>query len=172
MPQVSQEFIFAMLMLAVGLLISILGAYSTFRQKFYYNPADNSVATEIEIPILGKLRTNVPALVLCFIGLVPIVLAYYQMQDREPPLVRFHGKVAIDPSILAGIKSITVGATSGQWTQSATPNAANPSMDVMIPVPDSWKTYTFYAFAYGGSQTRVAVVGGSDDHTFDLSIAP
>ena len=82
------------------------------------------------------------------------------------------GKVAIDPSIVAGIKSITVGATSGQWTQSATPNAANPTVDVSIPVPDSWKTYTFYAFAYGGSQTRIAVVGGSDDRTFDLSIAP
>jgi hypothetical protein len=44
-------------------------------------------------------------------------------------------------------------------------------VDVAIPVPDSWKTYTFYAFAYG-SQTRVAVVGGSDDQTFELSITP
>jgi hypothetical protein len=79
------------------------------------------VATEIDIPILGKLKTNVPTLVLCFIGLVPIVLAYSQMQGREPALVKFRGKVAVDPSIVAGIKSITVGATSGQWTQSATP---------------------------------------------------
>jgi hypothetical protein len=172
MSQLSQEFIFATLMLAVGLLISILGVYSTLRQKLYYNPTDNSVATEIDIPILGKLKTNVPALVLCFIGLVPIVLAYNEMQGREQALVKFRGKVAIDPSIVAGIKSITVGATSGQWTQSATPNAANPTVDVSIPVPDSWKTYTFYAFAYGGSQTRIAVVGGSDDRTFDLSIAP
>jgi hypothetical protein len=47
MSQLSQEFIFATLMLAVGLLISVLGVYSTLRQKFYYNPTDNSVATEI-----------------------------------------------------------------------------------------------------------------------------
>jgi hypothetical protein len=116
-------------------LISILGVYSTLRQKLYYNPTDNSVATEIDIPILGKLKTNVPALVLCFIGLVPIVLAYNEMQGREQALVKFRGKVAIDPSIVAGIKSITVGATSGQWTQSATPNSANPTVDVSIPYP-------------------------------------
>ena len=117
MSQVSQDFIFATLMLAVGLLISILGVYSTLRQKLYYNPTDNSVATEIDIPILGKLKTNVPALVLCFIGLVPIVLAYNEMQGREQALVKFRGKVAIDPSIVAGIKSITV----------ARPPASGPS---------------------------------------------
>jgi hypothetical protein len=60
------------------------------------------------------------------------VLAYNEMQGREQALVKFRGKVAIDPSIVAGIKSIAVGATSGQWTQSATPNAANPTVDVFV----------------------------------------
>jgi hypothetical protein len=172
MSKGSQDFIFAMLMLGVGLLISILGVYSTLRQKLYYNPTDNSVATEIDIPILGKLKTNVPALILCFIGLVPIVLAYQEMHGRDQTLVKFREKVDIDPSIIAGINSITVGATSGQWTQSTTPNAANPTVDVSIPLPDSWTNYTFYAFAYGGSQPRVAIVGASDERTFDLRIAP
>ena len=136
MSQLSQEFIFATLMLAVGLLISILGVYSTLRQKLYYNPTDNSVATEIDIPILGKLKTQTFPPSSCASSGVPIVLAYNEMQGREQALVKFRGKVAIDPSIVAGIKSITVGATSGQWTQSATPNAANPTVDVSIRVPD------------------------------------
>jgi hypothetical protein len=57
------------------------------------------------------------------------------------------------------------GDVGSPQTFAATPNAANPTVDVSIPVPDSWKTYTFYAFAYGGSQTRIAVVGGSDGHS-------
>ena len=64
------------------------------------------MATEIDIPILGKLKTNVPALVLCFIGLVPIVLAYNEMQGREQALVKFRGKVAIDPSIVIRLRRI------------------------------------------------------------------
>jgi hypothetical protein len=174
MSQDSQDFIFAISMLVAGFLICVLGAYSTFRQKLYYNPVDDSVMTEIDIPILGKLKTNVPALVLCFIGLIPMVFAaQYQTQGRDPATVKYHGKVAIDPSIAAGIQSLTVAAATAQWT--GTPNAANHTMDVVLDVPEKGIiAYTFYAVAYGGSQPRLAVIGkdAGDDHTFELSIAP
>jgi uncharacterized membrane protein len=169
----SEDFIFALVMLLVGLAIVVVGAYLTFHQKVYYNPADQSVMTEVEIPIVGKLKTNLPAIVLCFIGLLPIYFGYNEMKDRNPTLVKFEGEISIDPNSIAGINAVTVGVTSGLWSETTTPNAAAPSMNIAISVPNSWPTYTAYAFALGGPQTRPAIIGTSlENRKFKLRIAP
>ena len=169
----SEDFIFALLLLVVGLAIIGVGAYSAYHQKVYYDPKAKSVTTEVNLPLIGKLKTNFPAAVLCFIGLLPVYLAQAEMTGRNPKLVPFEGEVAIDPNSITGINAITVGVTSGLWSTTETPNATLPSMNVVISVPDTWPSYTAYAFALGAPQTRPAIIGTSlEDRKFKLRIGP
>jgi hypothetical protein len=167
----SEDFVFAILMLAFGLAIVCLAAYSAFQQKIYYDPADNSVVTEIDMPLVGKIKSNVPYIILCFVGLVPVVLASNAMKNRNPNLVRFQGQVQIDPSV-TDVNTVTVGITSSLWSDTSTPGPGTP-VDVGISVPDSWPSYSAYAFAFGGTKTRPVIVGANlKDPTFKLRIAP
>lgn len=167
----SEDFIFAILMLVFGLAIVCLAAYSAYQRKIYYNPADNSVVTEIDVPVLGKLKSNVPYIVLCFVGLVPVVLASNTMKGRNPNLVTFQGEVQIDPSV-TDVNTVTVGITSSLWSDTSTPGAGTP-VSVGIKVPDSWPSYSAYAFAFGGTKTRPVIIGANlKDPNFKLRIAP
>ena len=71
----SDDFTFALAMLVIGLVIIGIGATYALRQKLYFNSADNTVSTEIDIPLLGRLKSNAPAIALCFVGLVPGITA-------------------------------------------------------------------------------------------------
>lgn len=167
----SEDFIFANLMLVFGLAIIGIAAYSARQRKIYYDPADNSVVTEIDVPVLGKIKSNVPYIVLCFVGLVPVILAANAMKSRNPNLVKFQGEVQIDPSV-TDINTITVGITSSLWSDTSTPDAGTP-VSVGISVPDSWPSYSAYAFAFGGTKTRPAIIGANlKDPKFKLRIAP
>ena len=169
----SQDFIFALLLLIGGLAIVGMGGLLIAHQKVYYDPKSNSVMSEIDIPILGKLKTNVPAIVICLMGLIPVYFAQSEMKSRIPTLVPFNGEVAIDPHSIGGIHALTVGVTSGQWSQTTTPDTSAPSMNLTISVPDSWPTYTAYAFALGATQTRPAIIGTSlNNPKFKLRIGP
>jgi hypothetical protein len=127
--------------------------------------------TAIEVPWLGKFRTNVPALALAIGGLVVIGFGWNEMMHRSAKLVEFKGEVTIDPDSLKGINAITVGVTSGLWTPTSTPMDAK--MDVSISVPNSWPSYTAFAFALGGARTRPAIIGTSlGNPQFKLSIQP
>jgi hypothetical protein len=169
----SEDFVFALLLLAVGVAIIWIGGYSVYRQKLYYDPKDKSVVTEVEIPIIGKLKTNAPSLALCFVGLVPVFLAQAQMKARNPTLVKFEGEIGIDPTSAAGINAVMVGVTSGLWSETETPDTGAATLKVAISVPDSWPSYTAYAFALGGTQTRPSIIGTTlEDRTFKLKIAP
>lgn len=170
----SDDFTFALAMLVIGLAIIGIGATYALRQKIYFNATDNSVTTEIDIPILGKLKSNAPAIALCFVGLVPVVLAYSVMRNRGPKLVTFSGEVAIDKNSLADMNAIMVGVTSGMWSTTSTPpDPTTSTLAISISVPDSWPSYTAYGFALGGPKTRPAIVGTNlAEPKFKLRIAP
>jgi hypothetical protein len=168
----SEDLIFALFLLAVGVLIIGVGAYLAYHQKIYFNAKGKKVTTEVNIPFLGKLKTNIPAAVLCFIGLVPVYFGYSEMKGRGPKLVTFKGEIALDRASVAEINAITVGITSNLWSSTATPTGDVP-IAVTISVPDSWPSYSAYAFALGGPKTRPAIIGTSlDDPKFKLRIAP
>ncbi len=59
----------------ISALTIILGFVALLKQKTYVDP-DTRKPTEIEIPIIGKMRTNYPALVFVFAGVALAVLAF------------------------------------------------------------------------------------------------
>ncbi len=170
----SAEFALAVLFFIAGIAIIAIGAYSAIHQKVYYDANKKSVATEVEIPFFGKVKTTAPAIALCFIGLVPLYFGYTLVKNRNPSLVKFNGEVSIDPASVSGISAITVGVTSGLWSQTETPpDGPSSKMSVEIAVPDSWPSYTAYAFALGGRQTKPAIIGTSlGEPKFKLRIGP
>jgi hypothetical protein len=165
----SEDFVFALFLLVVGVLIIGVGAYLTYRQKVYFNPADNSVTTEVDIPLVGKVKTNIPAIALCFIGLFPVYLGYNEMSNRAPKLVTFEGEVALDGASAGDVNAITVGITSSAWSTLATPSG-QVSIPVTISVPNTWQSYSAYAFTFG-SRPRLDMAGATPDRKFKLRIA-
>jgi len=166
----TEDFIFALFLLCIGVLIIGVGAYLTYHQKVYVNPADNSVQTEVDIPLIGKLKTNIPALALCFVGLAPIYFGYNEMSHRAPNLVPFQGEITLDDASVADVDAITVGITSSAWSTLATPSG-QLSIPVTIKVPDTWQSYTAYAFTFG-TKPHLNIAGASSDRTFKLKISP
>jgi hypothetical protein len=78
----------------------------THKEKIYINPQTGQ-ATSIEIPWFGRLKTNVPALVLFFFGLLLLGYPIYQSS-----VVTAHPKkVAITGPVQSGFP-VTVYAIS------------------------------------------------------------
>jgi hypothetical protein len=57
-----------LMMYVLSALILALGAVSLFVQKVYKVDQDTGEKIEIELPLLGKLKTNYPALAFAFLG--------------------------------------------------------------------------------------------------------
>ena len=168
----SDDVVVALVLCALAAAAIVVALIFAVRQKVYYDKQKNSV-TGIEVPLFGKLRTNTPAIALCFLGVVFGYFAYDLTKGRLPTLVKFQGKVTIHESSVNDVNAVLVGVTSGSWFQTATPNQAQKIIDVEIPVPDSWPSYSAYAFAMGVGKTRPVIIGTNlENPNFKLSLAP
>lgn len=147
--------------------ICILGGIYVI-SKIKYNP---DAAIEIEIPLIGKIRTDYPALAMIFIGIVFSFFAYQLWLPHKVQLTNFAGKITIDQTALNDISAVVIGVTTSPWTQTATPDRSNGTIDIEIPVPADWGNYTAYAFAHGRGSVMPAVVGlRRDTPSFTLDL--
>jgi hypothetical protein len=152
-----------MLLSAICLLGGILVI-----SKIKYNP---TAATEIDIPLLGRIKTDYPALAIIFLGIVFAFFAYQIWLPNKVGLMKFEGKITVDPAALNDISAVVVGVTTSPWTQTATPDRSSGTIEIEIPVPADWGNYTAYAFAHGAGTVRPAVIGLRRDHpTFELDL--
>ncbi|MCJ7993311.1 hypothetical protein J5N58_01700 [Rhizobium cremeum] len=136
--------------------------------RIKYNP---SAGTEIEIPLIGKIRTDYPALGVIFLGVVFAFFAYDLSRVDKIEMVHFDGKISIDPRALNDISAVVVGVTTSPWTQTGTPDRSSGTMEITIPVPSNWNNYTAYAFAHGLGTVRPAVIGlRRDQRNFKLDL--
>lgn len=67
---------------AAGIIMVAGGVWLIMKQKIYLDSTTKQ-AVEVELPLFGKLRTNVPALGLFLLGIVPLV---YPIQKVTPKL--------------------------------------------------------------------------------------
>jgi hypothetical protein len=72
-----------------GLIMVAGGIWLIFKQKIYLNAEKNEVVG-VEMPFFGKMRTNVPALGLFIIGIIPLLYPLHRTTTRylrvEQPL--------------------------------------------------------------------------------------
>lgn len=128
--------------------------------------------TEIEIPILGKVKTDYPIIAMMFFGVVFGFFAYNLWLPNRVDQVDFAGRVVIDREALKDVSSVVVGVTTSPWTMTATP-LADGTMSLTIPVPANWGNYTAYAFAHGRGGVRPAVIGlRREEPKFELDLKP
>ena len=167
-----QDAVIAGILCLLGLGAILVAAVFAFKQKAYVDK-DTGQVTEIDVPIFGKLRTNTPAIALCFVAAVFGYFAYDLMKKRGPELISFNGEIHIDQGNTPGIDVVMVGITSGSWIQPTTPNGSSLNVPVKIAVPNSWPSYQAFAFAVGSAKSRPDIIGASlDNPTFKLSIKP
>jgi len=76
------------------------GIWLIYKQKIYIDRETKQV-TEIDIPLFGKLKTNVPALVLFALGFVPLL---YPISRSQTQYVKVHG------SVVSSVRPVTVYA--------------------------------------------------------------
>lgn len=164
------DFVIAFFLCVLAGAALAVAAFAAPRHKHESDPSTGQL-TEMEIPGLGRFKSNTPAVALCFLGVVLGYFAYDSMKNRRPKLVKFQGTIALDQEVLSGIDVVTVGVTSGSWSHTTTPNGSTPEISVEIPVPDSWPTYAAYAFAMGSTKTRPVLIGAKlENPKFHLSI--
>lgn len=70
----------ALVMYALAALSFVLGFAALFMQKNYIDSRSNQV-TEIELPLVGKLKTNYPALVFVMVGFALAVVVWMNPRD-------------------------------------------------------------------------------------------
>jgi hypothetical protein len=166
----SEDLVFAIFLLLAGTLFFGVGAYLILHQKVYYDP-NNPNLTHVEIPIIGKLWTNVPAMALCFLGLYPIFLSSGQMQNRPPAMITFNGQVTLDKEIVPG-STVIIGLTDSSWSEPRTYSGDGDPIHVDLNVPATWAAYTAYAYAIGGPDVVLPDRQGAnkEERTFSLNI--
>ena len=91
----SEDLIGALACCALAGLTLVLCGFYVFHQKHYIDKDTKKVTTEIDIPFIGKVTTNVPAIGLCFVGLGFGWFGYELVQKRGPTFVNFEGEVAL-----------------------------------------------------------------------------
>jgi hypothetical protein len=89
-------------MYAISSLSIVLGFFALIKQKTYID-ADTKQPTEVEVPILGKLKTNYPALVFVFLGFAASIFAFNKSYDVGTDIYYIHGTFHPD-STCAGRK--------------------------------------------------------------------
>ena len=65
------------IMLVISMVLIVCGFIALLTQKIYIDKNTNSIVSEVEIPIVGKIKTNYPALILIFFGFT-IALVTFQ----------------------------------------------------------------------------------------------
>lgn len=65
---------------AAGFIMIAGGIFMIYKQKIYIDRESQQV-TEIETPLLGKFRTNVPALVLFVLGFIPLIYPLWLLRQ-------------------------------------------------------------------------------------------
>ncbi|HXO28342.1 MAG TPA: hypothetical protein VOA80_13420 [Thermoanaerobaculia bacterium] len=74
-----------------GFVMVAGGVWLIYKEKLYIDKESREI-TEIEIPMFGKFRTNVPALMLFALGFVPLIFPMWRL-SRELDKVHLLGSV-------------------------------------------------------------------------------
>jgi hypothetical protein len=97
------------------------GMWLIYQQKIYIDRTTGAqITTEIEVPLLGKFKTNTPALVLFILGVILLIYAPVKLADlsrlqtelddlrgRVPKEVTIRGKVNTIPASRVDIYAVT-----------------------------------------------------------------
>jgi hypothetical protein len=170
----SEYSIVALVMLAVGLAVVACSIISLFKQKVFLDATGNPIMNEINIPFWGKVKTNTAAITLAALGAFIVWeagrLETTSIEHGQPKLITFRGEVTLDGQA-ADLPSLTVGLTSGSWFYTATPNTGDLTIPVAITVPNSWPSYSAFAFAPGSGGVRPKIIGVNlENPTFSLRV--
>ena len=70
------------IMYIISISSIILGFVALILQKTYLDP-ETQKPTEVEVPVIGKLKTNYPALVFVFLGFAGAFYSFQRSQVKE-----------------------------------------------------------------------------------------
>ena len=85
----SQDILLYYLCELAGLVMVAGGIWLIYREKIYLDTTNHKVdVVAIEIPLFGRLKTNVPALGLFILGIVPLIYPLYKVNTEYTRIVQ------------------------------------------------------------------------------------
>lgn len=161
------RLIISLFLLAISSVLAITSSWAVIKPA---RKAGGNIT--VNIPVLGTITTNYLAMGVAFLSLTLGYFVYSLWKDQPLDMVNVDGTVTIDPASLGNVSAVLIGVTSSPWNQTVTPGG-DGKLNLKIPVPKTWNTYTAYAFAYGAGNVRPAVVGVNlGDPRFVLELKP
>ncbi len=79
----------------ISTLAIVLGFVALLKQKVYIDSNTNQ-PTEVDIPVVGKLKTNYPSLVFVFLGFCSLLYVFYHSKPKEKVEWTVNGRL-VDP---------------------------------------------------------------------------
>lgn len=166
----SDRILIAVCLVIVAAILVSAAAWILSRQKLLYDKDTKNIETEIDIPFIGKLKSNAPAIAFAFVALVPLYYAYHlAAPDR---LAEFGGTIEAP---LEFSDMVTVSITSGSWTDVARPSEEREGYkvaNIKLKAPDDWPTYNAFAFVPNSGQHRPSIVSVDGNNSFKLTVSP
>jgi len=101
--------------LSIAGITTIGGVAALLKQKVVVD--DNGQVTDIEIPLLGRFRSNYPSLVALVLG---IILAYTALHKitLQPETMQIQAAVEVQPSDIAANPQVFVGVIPQKYHSS------------------------------------------------------
>lgn len=79
----------------IGVILFVLGFFALMAQRIYIDPQTNA-PSEIEVPILGKMKANYPALVFAFLGAVIVIVGFSKHEGDDSVSWLIDGEIISD----------------------------------------------------------------------------
>jgi hypothetical protein len=147
---------------AIGGLLLILGSIVLLSLRKTLVDKETSQPTEIEVPLLGKVRVNSPALVLFAVGIIPLVFAvwdYHKLREKLAEEVSIVGTVTTDSPEVQVYAVVALGTVEN----TASPTSAKGTFRFDVPLLG--KPYEIYYVAQNGNALVVMNHASADlDH--------
>jgi hypothetical protein len=150
------EFVLMILLAAFALG---LGFFALLKQKTYLDAASGTV-TAVEVPLVGKLQTNYPALVFVFIGAVFGYFAYDAATTTRPFIV--DGQLKSNEQVANWSATEITVIPSTIVNQQVNPNGRY-RIDLQIPKSESFDRWVeSINFQNGQLSGRISPNGAND----------
>lgn len=151
-------------LLVLSFLSVILGFVALLNQKIYLD-AQTREATEIDVPILGKMKTNYPSLVFVFLGFAMAVAVLVQHGKTEPVTWKVSGQFLSDDREMQWLaKDLTVFPCGLQIAMNKDTGEFNIELDI-----EKGKNFedTIEVITYSAPKASGTIIPGRQMELFD-----
>lgn len=154
----------ALIVYGISILSIVLGFIALLAQKTYINPETNE-PSEVEIPFIGKIKTNYPAVIFVFLGFAAALHAFNKSEPQFP----LTGKVISRGA--SSVHEVRFQVSADPWMSKSIPSTGTINETVPLVIDEPRITITAPGYKYSGKPYTLNVSNG-DTSIGEVDIGP